>query len=39
MIIDKGTANAEITKSEVYWQHCQKTFLPNGLNEDEESCF
>ena len=39
MIIDQCTANAEITKREVYWQHCQKMFLPNGLNEDEESCF
>ena len=25
-------------KREVYWQHRLKVFLPNGLNDCEESC-
>ena len=35
---DQCTTNAEVQKRELYWQHCLKTFFPNGLNEHEESC-
>ena len=38
MLTDQCTTNAELRKSELYWQHCFKTFFPNSLNECEESC-
>ena len=37
-LIDQCTTNAELRKRELSWQHCLKTFFPNGLNEREESC-
>ena len=37
-IIDQCTSMDEQRKREAYWRESRQTFVPNGLNEREESC-